>query len=95
MTERCLLDTNVIVRYVTNDYPPHTEQADQLFEAADSGKITFVLLPLVLMETVLTQKIEEAAKDGTFGEQATTETFIRELIQAIRHAIPRAIPLNK
>jgi predicted nucleic acid-binding protein len=52
MTGRCLVDTNLIVRYLTGDSQEHAKAAAELFESSDRGELTLVLLPSVLSESV-------------------------------------------
>ena len=52
MSKRRLIDTNLIVRYLVQDHPRHSQGANKLFAACDRGEITLVLLPAVLAEAV-------------------------------------------
>lgn len=52
MNTRRLLDTNLIVRHLTQDHPVHAEIAEKLFAASDRGELTLVILPTVLAECV-------------------------------------------
>lgn len=52
MTARRLVDTNLIVRHLTQDHPAHAEVAGKLFAACDRGELTLMLLPEVLAECV-------------------------------------------
>jgi predicted nucleic acid-binding protein len=52
MTDRRLIDTNLIVRYLVKDHEQHSRAATELFEACDRGDLTLVLLPGVLAECV-------------------------------------------
>lgn len=52
MTERRLVDTNLIVRYLVQDHERHAKAAGKLFDACDRGEITIVVLPIVLAECV-------------------------------------------
>jgi predicted nucleic-acid-binding protein len=52
MSERRLIDTNLIVRFLVQDHEAHAKIASQLFEACDRGEITFVVLSPVLAECV-------------------------------------------
>lgn len=52
MSKRRLVDTNLVVRYLTQDHPAHAEVAGRLFAACDRGELTLVLLPAVLAECV-------------------------------------------
>ena len=52
MTQRRLIDTNVIVRHLVQDHPRHSAMASRLFAASDHGDLTLVILPAVLAECV-------------------------------------------
>ena len=52
MSARRLLDTNLIVRHLTQDHPAHAAIAGKLFDASDRGELTLVILPTVLAECV-------------------------------------------
>lgn len=52
MSERRLLDTNVIVRYLVRDNLDQVAIARKLFHAAERGELTLVVLPEVLAECV-------------------------------------------
>jgi predicted nucleic acid-binding protein len=49
-----LLDTNVLVRFLTGDPPKMAAKTRRLFERADAGEISLVLLPVILAETIYT-----------------------------------------
>lgn len=50
MTQRRLIDTNVIVRHLVQDHERLSGQASRLFAASDRGELTLVVLPAVLAE---------------------------------------------
>lgn len=52
MSERKLVDTNLIVRYLVQDHEKHAKAAGRLFDACDRGEVMVVLLPTVLAECV-------------------------------------------
>ena len=52
MSERRLVDTNLIVRYLVQDHEKHAKAAGRLFEACDRGDLEIVVLPAVLAECV-------------------------------------------
>ena len=52
MSERRLVDTNLIVRYLVHDNEKHAKAAGRLFDACDRGDLVIVLLPVVLAECV-------------------------------------------
>jgi len=52
MSPRRLLDTNLIVRHLTQDNPKQAQTAAKLFAACDRGDLTLVILPAVLAESV-------------------------------------------
>ena len=53
MSERRLLDTNLIVRHLVQDHEKHARVAANLFAACDRGQVVLVVLPAVLAECVL------------------------------------------
>ena len=52
MSERRLIDTNLIVRHLVQDNKEHAKVAARLFGACDRGEITLVVLPEVLAESI-------------------------------------------
>jgi len=52
VSERRLVDTNLIVRYLVQDHEKHARAAGRLFEACDRGDLEIVVLPAVLAECV-------------------------------------------
>ena len=52
MSSRRLVDTNLIVRHLTQDHAKHAAIAGRLFAACDRGELTLVVLPSVLAECV-------------------------------------------
>src|SRR5262245_18731714 len=50
--ERLLLDTNVIVRFLTGDHPAHSPRSRKLFARAAAGDVTLIVTDLALAETV-------------------------------------------
>ncbi len=53
MTQRRLIDANLIVRHLVQDHEHHARQAGKLFAACDRGDVTLLVLPVVLAECVL------------------------------------------
>lgn len=49
-----LVDTNVLVRFLTGDPPKMAAQARRLLERADTGEVALVLLPVIVAETIYT-----------------------------------------
>ena len=49
---RLLLDTNVIVRFLTGDHSAHSPRSRSLFARAAAGDVTLVVTELALAETV-------------------------------------------
>jgi predicted nucleic-acid-binding protein len=47
-----LVDTNVLVRFVTGEPTDQADDVAQLFSAAEAGKLRLVVLPMVLAEAV-------------------------------------------
>lgn len=52
MSGRRLVDTNLIVRHLTQDQAKHAAVAGKLFAACDRGELTLEMLPSVLAECV-------------------------------------------
>jgi predicted nucleic acid-binding protein len=52
--ERWFADTNLFLRYLTNDVPEQAEAFEQLLRATAQGEYTLVTNPLVLAEIVWT-----------------------------------------
>ena len=48
---RLLLDTNVLIRFLTRDHPTHSPRSRNLFARAAAGEFTLVLTDLALAET--------------------------------------------
>ncbi len=46
-----LLDTNVIVRFLTGDHPAHSPRSRNLFARAAAGDVTLVVTDLAMAET--------------------------------------------
>jgi predicted nucleic-acid-binding protein len=52
VTNRRLIDTNLIVRHLVQDQEVHARAAEKLFAACDRGDLVLVVLPAVLAECV-------------------------------------------
>jgi len=52
--KKLLVDTNILVRFFTKDPPKQAEKVRSLVALADAGKITLVVLPVIVAETVYT-----------------------------------------
>ena len=52
MSQRRLVDTNLIVRYLVQDQEKQARAAGKVFEACDRGDLVIVVLPEVLAESV-------------------------------------------
>lgn len=50
--KRAFIDTNLFIRYLTNDDPPKAERVGILLEQAASGVVTLVTTELVIAEVV-------------------------------------------
>lgn len=51
---RLLLDTNVLVRFITGDPADMAEKARRLVERADAGEVVLHITPVILAETFFT-----------------------------------------
>jgi predicted nucleic-acid-binding protein len=65
MTERRLVDTNLIIRFLVEDHKQFASVAEQLFAASDRGELTLTVLPTVLAECVFVL--------GSFYKQSRAE----------------------
>ena len=54
MAEHFLVDTNVLVRFITGQPPEMAAKARRLIESADRGDVVIEVLPVVVAETVYT-----------------------------------------
>jgi predicted nucleic acid-binding protein len=54
--ERIFADTNLFLRYLTNDVPTQADAFEKLLIDASQGKIQLVTSPLVIAEIVWTLK---------------------------------------
>jgi predicted nucleic acid-binding protein len=52
--ERWFADTNLFLRYLTNDIPAQADAVEELLKRAKRGELTLVTNALVLAETVWT-----------------------------------------
>lgn len=88
MTDRVLLDANVLLRFLLDDHPTLSPRARQVFSAAASGEIVLVLTDLVLAEAVWVlssfyklERSDIALQLSTFLGLAGMECANLELIQ--------------
>jgi len=49
-----LLDTNILLRFLTNDHPKHSSAAKKLLEEAGGGKLDLKISFIVIVETIFT-----------------------------------------
>ena len=54
MAEPILVDTNILVRFITGEPPALANKAKKLVEQANADKVVLVVAPLILAETVFT-----------------------------------------
>jgi predicted nucleic acid-binding protein len=50
--KECLIDANVILRYLTKEPPAMAEAARKIFDEAISGKISLSIIPITIAEVV-------------------------------------------
>lgn len=63
--ERVFADTNLFLRYLTNDVPAQADAVEQLLQRASAGEIVLVINSLVLAEIVWTlESYYGLARDG-------------------------------
>jgi len=48
----CFIDTNLFIRYLTNDDPKKADRVDRLLEQAANGKVNLMTAEMVLTEVV-------------------------------------------
>ncbi len=53
-TERVFIDTNLFLRYLTNDQPRHADQVEKLLRRAAAGKVILTTHVLIIAEIVWT-----------------------------------------
>lgn len=54
MAAKHLVDTNVLVRFLTGQPPDMAAAAKRLIERADAGEMTLEIMPLILAESIYT-----------------------------------------
>lgn len=54
--ERCFADTNIFLRYLTNDIPSQADAVERLLKRAAAGKLVLVTSVLVMAEIVWTME---------------------------------------
>ncbi len=54
MAERAFVDTNIFLRYLTNDIPRQADAAEALFRKAEAGEIRLTASQMVIAEIVWT-----------------------------------------
>ena len=54
MSQRCLVDTNILLRFLMGDPPELAERARDLVTLADSGKVELRVPSLIVAEVVFT-----------------------------------------
>ena len=52
MNDTVILDTNIILRYLTNDVPSQAEKVKKRFQEATSGKFQIEILPITVVEII-------------------------------------------
>ena len=52
MSDRRIVDTNLVIRHLAKDHPEHERIANDLFVAAGRGELVLILLPAVVAECV-------------------------------------------
>ncbi len=69
------VDTNVFLRYLTDDIPEQADAAEALFDRASTGEVSLVTSALVVAEVVWTL--------GSFYKR--TKTQVRDAVLALCH----------
>ena len=52
MSDRRIVDTNLVIRHLAKDHPEHEKIANELFLIAERGELVLILLPAVVAECV-------------------------------------------
>ena len=65
MTEPVFVDTNLFLRYITNDVPEQADAVERLLQRAGAGEITLITNSLVICEIVWTL---ESLSPGEAGD---------------------------
>lgn len=90
------VDTNVFMRYLTNDFPGQTDQVDRLFDLAKKGDVKLITGPPVFFEMAWTLKsfykmdrkgIYECLSGllGLPGLQITDFEILEETLELYKH----------
>jgi predicted nucleic acid-binding protein len=90
---RLLLDTNVVIRFLTGDHPKHSPRSRKLFARAAAGEVTLVLTDLALAETAwvlqsfysLDRRAIAAALEGVIESAGIEVENCAVLTSALRH----------
>lgn len=90
-TERIFADTNLFLRYLTNDVPAQADAVEQLLRRASAGEVVLVINSLIIAEIVWTLEsfyglTREDIKDKVLAIFNTTGLEVAEgdlLLQAI------------
>jgi predicted nucleic-acid-binding protein len=70
---KCLLDTNVVLRYLLSDVPEQLVVAKQVFDELRTGERTAILLESVLAECVNVLKLHYMVPKDELATHALTE----------------------
>ncbi|MCF8056234.1 MAG: type II toxin-antitoxin system VapC family toxin [Desulfocapsa sp.] len=90
--KKAFLDTNIILRYLTNDDPIKADRVEQLLQKAASGKILLVTTEMVMAEIVwVLESYYEVARDkiadhvrailATDGLETINGDLVRQALQ--------------
>jgi predicted nucleic-acid-binding protein len=77
MTPKFLLDTNVIIRFLTQDDAAQLEKSKRLIGAAESGKCELLLRPWIVAEVIYVLRDVYGLKD-----RAKAAGLLRQLVHA-------------
>lgn len=77
MTPRFLLDTNVIIRFLTQDDAAQLEKAKRLIVAAENGRCELLLRPWIVAEVVYVLRDVYGIKD-----RSQVAGLLRKFVQA-------------
>lgn len=71
-----ILDTNVLIRFLVGDHQVHQKQAQEWFKAAELGRCSILVTPLVIAETCFV--LESVYKQPRVAIADALEIFVSQ-----------------
>lgn len=92
MPERAFVDTNLFLRYLTNDVPEQADAVERLLERAETGEIELTTDRLVIAEIVWTlesfyKKNKREVRDAVLAILNTPELRVEATDQLLQAAV--------